>query len=229
VSFQVPDVDRAEAFYSALLGWTFGPAEAPEARQVVGTAPRTSLWGGQGGGPIICWRVDDVGAAADKVRAMGGTATEPLETPYGTTSDCTDDQGMTFYLWQPTAQDAATTAGVDDRPGNGTVEGDLAYLTLNVVDSVRFRAFFGELLGWRFSSGRVADGWNVESPMPMVGFAGGATRAAAVPMYRVDDVEAAVGRVRAAGGTATAVERMPYGLTSECADDQGTPFYLGQL
>jgi predicted enzyme related to lactoylglutathione lyase len=75
----------------------------------------------------------------------------------------------------------------------------------------------------------VADGWNVEGTVPMAGLAGGADRASVVPMFRVDDVEAAVRRVRAAGGTATAVERMPYGLTSDCTDDQGTPFYLGQL
>ena len=230
MSFRVPDVERAQSFYGAVLGWTFAPAESPQARQVVDSAPMTSLWGGEEGGPVICWRVDDVAAAADKVRAMGGTATEPAEMPYGTTSDCTDDQDMPFYLWQPTAEDAGATASTTDhRPLNGLREGDLAYLVLNVIDSERFRAFFGELLGWEFTPGRVADGWEVQSPMPMTGLAGGATRASVVPMYRVDDIEAAVGRVRAAGGTTTAVERMPYGLMSDCTDDQGIPFYLGQL
>jgi predicted enzyme related to lactoylglutathione lyase len=46
-------------------------------------------------------------------------------------------------------------------------------------------------------------------------------------MYRVDDVDAAVQRVRAAGGTATDAETQPYGRTSECTDDQGSFFYLG--
>ena len=50
-----------------------------------------------------------------------------------------------------------------------------------------------------------------------------------MPMWLVDDVEAAVGRVRAAGGTATEPEQRPYGITSECVDDQGSRFYLGQL
>jgi predicted enzyme related to lactoylglutathione lyase len=50
-----------------------------------------------------------------------------------------------------------------------------------------------------------------------------------VPMYKVDDVVAAVAAVRAAGGTATEPEQLPYGLSSTCADDQGARFYLGQL
>jgi hypothetical protein len=45
----------------------------------------------------------------------------------------------------------------------------------------------------------------------------------------VENVRVAVDRVRALGGTATDPERQPYGETSECADDQGSRFYLGQL
>jgi len=57
---------------------------------------------------------------------------------------------------------------------------------------------------------------------------GGHERATAVPMYRVDDIATAVSRVRAGGGTATDPQTQPYGLMSECTDDQGTHFYLGQ-
>ena len=52
-------------------------------------------------------------------------------------------------------------------------------------------------------------------------------RATIVPMWKVADVRRAVEAVRAAGGTATDPERQPYGTTSECADDQGMRFYLG--
>lgn len=45
----------------------------------------------------------------------------------------------------------------------------------------------------------------------------------------VDDITAAVARVRAAGGTAADPERQPYGISAHCTGDQGTPFYLGQL
>src|SRR5207253_9586385 len=30
VSIQVPDLERAQAFYGTVLGWTFAPAERPE-------------------------------------------------------------------------------------------------------------------------------------------------------------------------------------------------------
>ena len=61
----------------------------------------------------------------------------------------------------------------------------------------------------------------------MTGMHGGNAANVVVPMWKVDDVAAAVERVRAAGGTATEPERMPYGITAECADDQGVRFYLG--
>ena len=63
----------------------------------------------------------------------------------------------------------------------------------------------------------------------MTGFAGGHAEATVVPMFPVADIGAAVARVRAAGGSASDPERYPYGITSECTDDQGLRFYLGEL
>jgi predicted enzyme related to lactoylglutathione lyase len=108
-------------------------------------------------------------------------------------------------------------------------QGDLAYLTFEVSDSARARAFFGSVLGLQFSRGRIEDGWNIASITPMSGLSGGHAQATIVPMYRVDDIRAAVERVRAHGGVATDPSQQPYGVTSDCTDDQGTRFYLGQL
>ena len=107
--------------------------------------------------------------------------------------------------------------------------GDTAYLTLRVPDGARARDFYEAVLGWSAVPGRVPDGWQVEGPTPMVGIGGGATEPGVVPMYAVDDIEVAVAAVRTAGGEAGDIDRQPYGLTSECTDDQGLPFYLGQL
>ncbi len=230
MSLQVPDLGRAQAFYGAVLGWEFAPGDLDQARSVVDAAPTTGVVGGsERGDTVLCWRVDDVAVAVERVRQGGGTATDPVTRPYGTASDCVDDQGMVFYVWQPTEVDAAATADVVDRPANGGRHGDVAYLTIGVVDSARFRSFFGSVLGWRFTPGRVHDGWNIEGPMPMAGLHGGQDRAGVEPMYRVDDIDAAVESVRRAGGTPGDVERHPYGITSRCHDDQGTAFYLGQL
>jgi predicted enzyme related to lactoylglutathione lyase len=48
-------------------------------------------------------------------------------------------------------------------------------------------------------------------------------------MYAVEDIEVAVAAVRTAGGEAGEIERAPYGLSALCRDDQGLPFWLGQL
>jgi predicted enzyme related to lactoylglutathione lyase len=46
--------------------------------------------------------------------------------------------------------------------------------------------------------------------------------------FRVDDIAAAVARVRAAGGQADDPQRRAFGLLAECADDQGATFRLWQ-
>jgi predicted enzyme related to lactoylglutathione lyase len=91
------------------------------------------------------------------------------------------------------------------------------------------RAFYGEVLGWRFSPGRVEDGWQVDDVVPMTGLSGGHRQATGVPMWLVEDIAAAVQRVRDAGGTSTEPQRQPYGVMADCTDDQGMHFYLGQL
>ncbi len=225
VSLWVPDVDRAAAFYASVLGWSYSPEPGPQSRRVVGTTPSVGMFGGRERSTLFCcYAVDDVPAAIARIRAAGGQADEPTREPYGLTAMCADDQGTAFAVYQP-------PAGVPGErgPANGVRAGDLAYLTLQVVDSARARAFYGAVLGWRFSPGRVEDGWSVEDVVAMTGMAGGNDVATSIPMWRVDDIEAAVARVRQAGGTATDPERQPYGTTSTCTDDQGTRFYLGQM
>jgi predicted enzyme related to lactoylglutathione lyase len=63
----------------------------------------------------------------------------------------------------------------------------------------------------------------------MSGFSGGAQRTAVVAMFRVDDVQAAVERVRGASGTASGPQHEGYGIRAECTDDPGVGFHLGQL
>lgn len=225
VSVWVPDADRAAAFYESVLGWTYAPQHEPESRRVVGSTPSVGIFGGQERGTLFCcYAVDDVDVAVDRVRAAGGQAEEPTEEPYGRTAMCVDDQGTPFAVYQQPAGSAGARP-----PANGVRQGDLGYLTLQVVDSARARAFYSAVLGWRFTPGRVSDGWGVEDVVAMTGLAGGNDVATGVPMWRVDDIDAAVERVRRAGGTATDPERQPYGTTSTCTDDQGTRFYLGGL
>jgi len=213
----VPDLDRAMAFYTAVLGWSYEPGSGPDGRQVRGRMPHLGLAGGAARPVLSCsYGVDDVAAAVERVRAAGGQASEPEDRPYGPAADCVDDEGVVFALHEVTGSGSRP-------PANGATAGDLSYLTLEVVDEARTRAFYGAVLGWTFT-----DRGDPEGIVPMTGISGGHPEPAVVPMWRVDDVASAVERVRAAGGTATDPERRPYGTTTDCVDDQGTRFYLGE-
>jgi len=217
----VPDVDRAVAFHAAVLGWSVGPGSDPDGRQVQGRTPSLGLHGGDARSTLnCCYAVNDIAAAVARVRRAGGGAGEPQEAPYGLVADCRDDQGTIFALYQPPGGVGTGTPATGDH-------GDLVYVSFEVVDSTRARAFYGAVLGWNFSPGSVPDGWQVQGAM--AGLHGGFHQSTTLPMWRVDDLAAAVERVRAAGGTATEPQTRPYGLEAECVDDQGTRFYLGQL
>ncbi|HRD11144.1 MAG TPA: VOC family protein, partial [Mycobacterium sp.] len=111
---------------------------------------------------------------------------------------------------------------------NGTEPGELSYVTYRVPDSGPFREFYSRVLGWTFAPGHVRDGWEVRGTHPMAGVAGGAPQPVTTPMWTVVDVDAAVRRVREAGGTVVAEpSRQSYGVMAECTDDQGGRFYLG--
>lgn len=144
-------------------------------------------------------------------------------TDYGVVLDATDPHGVAFAVFEPPAR--------RNRPElNGSGPEDLSYVTYQVPDSAAFRDFYGRVLGWTFEPGRVADGWQVVGPHPMAGAAGGSAHLATVPMWTVSDIDAAVARVREAGGTVlSGPTRQPYGVTAECTDDQGARFYLGEL
>jgi predicted enzyme related to lactoylglutathione lyase len=220
VSLNIPDAARASTFYAAVLGWTYIDFGRPRVR---GATPSTGIWETDEPPTLFCaFAVDDVREAVRRVRDAGGRAGDPERQPWGLTADCADDQGTAFALFEQS--DDATG---ERPPPNGRVAGDLSYLTVEVVDSAAARSFYGSVLGWQFTPGRIEDGWQVADTVPMIGLAGGRERATAVPMWKVPDVRRAVDAVRAAGGTATDPERQPYGTTSECVDDQGMRFYLG--
>ena len=224
-SLWVPDLPRAQAFFASVLGWSFAPGSDDRSAQVVGTSTHHGVRGGYEHPTLfLCYAVDDVDAAIDRVRSTGGEAEIATDEAYGRVANCTDDQGTPFAVFcSPPGEPAL-------RPGpHGVHQGDVAYVTLEVVDATAARAFYGAVLGWSFTPGRVPDGWQVEGVHPMVGLHGGQATALGVPMYLVDDVAAAVARVRSAGGTATDPQRQPYGLTADCTDDQGTRFYLGAV
>jgi uncharacterized glyoxalase superfamily protein PhnB len=183
--------------------------------------PELGLTGPQDGRVAVSLHltVPDVDAAVARARSVGATVERPAhDAPYGRIAVIVDPYGHRWMLQVP----AQPTSG-------GPRPGDVAYLTLQVPDGARARDFYEAVLGWTSVPGRVADGWQVEGTTPMIGIGGGTSEPGAVPMYAVDDIEVAVAAVRTAGGEAGGIEEQSFGRSALCRDDQGLPFWLGQL
>ena len=228
-SLWVPDVVRAAAFYGAVLGLEYVPDHDSRGRQAVDLTPPQGLWESADRPTLFCsYVVDDATEAVARVRAAGGQASEPVRQPYGLSADCVDTDGVRFAVHQPQAASPGAGGVPSAATGLAGRDGDLIYVTLEVADPARTLAFYGAVLGWRSHPGRTPGGWQVEGITPMIGVSGGHAEVIRVPVWQVTDVAAAVGRVRAAGGTSTEPHREPYGLIAECTDDQGIRFSLTQ-
>ncbi|AGB21414.1 hypothetical protein Mycsm_00988 [Mycobacterium sp. JS623] len=220
VSVWTPDADRAAAFYGHVLGWTYDP----QSHQVTNTTQRIGIFSvASRQGMLCCYAVADLQGARQSILDGGGTVGEEQQFDFGTVLDAIDPQGTAFAVFHPTAG--------QPRPAlNGTGPGELSYLTYEVPDSTAFKAFYSGVLFWTFEPGRIDDGWGIQQTHPMAGIAGGNAAAVTVPMWTVEDVDAAVARVREAGGTIIEEpSQQAYGKMAHCTDDQGTRFYLGEF
>jgi uncharacterized glyoxalase superfamily protein PhnB len=102
VAMLAPDAQRAMEFYAAVLQVPFASGH-PGAWRTDEIKPPLSIQSSGAAQPEVqlSFRVDDIAAAAARVRAAGGHANEPELKPYGLLAECADDQGTTFRLWQP--------------------------------------------------------------------------------------------------------------------------------
>lgn len=220
VSLWVPDQERAERFYSAVLGWDFEPG----GHYVRGTVPSIGVQGGQSPATLFCcYAVDDVDAAIERVRAAGGQPGEPTDEPWGRTANCTDNQGLPFAVYAVPPRDEEPPSA--DRP-SADQAGDLGYAVIGVPDAAAARDFYAAVLGWTATPS--PRGFQVDDTFPMIGISDGRDAPAGTPVWMVDDVDAAVAAVRDAGGEPGEPESQPYGRMAECIDDQGLAFYLLQ-
>ncbi len=220
VSLWTRDASRAAAFYGHVLGWTYDPAT----RRVTNTTERIGIVEGTGRNDLFCcYAVADLAAARQAILDAGGEVGEAHTRESGAVLDATDPFGVAFAVFEP-------NLGIARPALNGAGPGELSYLTYEVPDSAAMRDFYSRVLHWTFESGRVDDGWGVVGSHPMAGIAGGNARHSAVPMWTVADIDAAVTRVREAGGTVIQEPtHQDYGVMAECTDDQGSRFYLGEF
>jgi predicted enzyme related to lactoylglutathione lyase len=113
--------------------------------------------------------------------------------------------------------------------------GELAFFELGVEDTERGRRFYESLFGWTFEAGPSGQGFAITAANMPGGMHGGDPGAAPYVFFAVENMEAAVERVRDLGGV---VEEMNVegdedsiariGRFKLCRDDQGSPFGLHQ-
>ena len=95
-----PDGPRASAFYGALFGWQTERGE--QGYHVANISPPGGIDATKPEpGVTIYYRVDDVAAAAARVRELGGQVLTEATYESGANASCLDDQGVPFQLWQP--------------------------------------------------------------------------------------------------------------------------------
>lgn len=218
VAVWTPDAERAARFYGHVLGWTWDPST----HMVTNTGQRIGIFSVPDRHTLFCcYAVADLAGARDSIIAGGGSVDEVAHVDFGAMLGATDPQGSEFAVYEP-------SPGQPRPELNGGGPGELSYITYEVPDSAAFKAFYSRVLFWTYEPGRVDDGWQIVQTHPMAGAAGGSAAPVTVPMWTVDDVDAAVSRVRAAGGTVLEEpSQQSYGRSALCTDDQGTRFYLG--
>ncbi len=161
--------------------------------------------------------VGDVDVSTERAR-RGGAAVErePADQPYGRGAVIVDPFGHRWMLLRPPPAEARMR------------QGDVANVTITARDSHRAMEFYQAVLQVPFSAGHPG-AWRAGQVSPPLAILPSQEAEPEVQLsFRVDDLEAAVERVRAAGGRAGEPDRKPYGLLAECADDQGIRFRLWQ-
>jgi PhnB protein len=101
-----PDLDRAKAFYGSVFGWRFAEENTTpggfRGAHVTSSKVPFGLTDDPG---IRTWhpwfRVTDLRASLDRIRAAGGEVLEQQDSASGGNARCRDDQGVEFELYQP--------------------------------------------------------------------------------------------------------------------------------
>jgi uncharacterized protein len=106
------------------------------------------------------------------------------------------------------------------------VAGDLVYFVIQTDDPERAKEFYGSLFGWDFTEGNVPEGFNIEGTTPPGGVFGGGKGWCPSVYFSVDDIDAALAKVRELGGEASEPEAIATGHMAHCRDDQGREFNL---
>ena len=82
----------------------------------------------------------------------------------------------------------------------------MTFIELGVEDADRGRAFYEGVFGWRFEPGPSGNGFMIHTPDGRGGIHGGDAGASPYVFFAVDDIDAAMERVRELGGVVEDVD-----------------------
>ena len=234
------DVAAAQAFYTKVVGWNAQDASTPDLPYTLFTDGQASVSGlmdlpdeARRKGATPRWMgyvgVRDVDATVDRLKALGGAVyVPPTNTNIGRIAVVADPQAADLALVQglKTGQRKATDLGKSGRVG---------WNELLAADLQKAIAFYGELFGWQRADAESGpgDGYQLFSAGgQMIGGMSTKRRTDPVPYWvyyiNVDDIEAAMERVKTAGGRIfeSPVETPGGSWIVRCGDPQGAPFAL---
>jgi len=208
------DMDAAEAFYKAVIGWTSQAFDNPGMRYTIMSAGDSMVTGvmtlpeearAMGGQP--CWvgyiYADDVDATTESVKQAGGKVYKaPEDIPnIGRFSVVTDPQGAMFLLFKP-------SEGANNPPAPMGTPGHVGWHELYTTDWSKAFEFYSQQFGWTkdqamdmgpmgtyqlFAAGDGAIGGMMNKPegvpVPVWGY-----------YFNVPAIDAAVTRVKENGG-----------------------------
>jgi uncharacterized protein len=115
------------------------------------------------------------------------------------------------------------------------MSGEPSFFSLGVEDVERGRAFYAQLFGWRMDKTR--GGFAITTTGAPGGVHGGDPQASPYLFFRVEDLDEALERVKALGGSIEQTDHgdeddeesiARFGRFKLCRDDQGSSFGLHQ-
>jgi len=234
------DMTAAEAFYTAVVGWSIKPGSnagtpydeliRPDGKQTVGGVmtlpkdmPMPPCWSMYFGTPGL----EDTAA---RITGAGGSACSPIiDIPnVGRMQVMADPQGATFNIFEPSGP---------DMPETMPTLGDVSWLELMTADAPAAMAFYRTLFGWReepaVDMGPMGMYHMFGRQWPIGGMMNKLPEMAQVPnswglYFHVPDVDAATEVVKAHGGQIlNGPMDVPGGdRVVNCLDPQGAAFSL---
>lgn len=245
IDISTTDIEAVRPFYESVLGWRLEDAGEENGhyqlahvgdRLIAGIMPVTPesapMVPGTRDAWIVSLAVPDVEAAVARARAQGATVHhEPMELP---------DGGLFAFLSDPTGVDVGLMQIAEDSVPtlDGHTPGSPAWAELWSDDWSRSRDFYTRVVGWELNDDMVSDTFRYTRHMidgePAIALADASLEDSVEGgrwhvYFKVDDVDAALARVEAAGGrAASTVDETPFGRLVTVTDPTGAVFRLVQ-